>query len=101
MRIVNERGYKNCKFILIDRTSPRYKKDNRAKKEGYTEMAIERIKISIEHLLVGKLPGIEKYDHIVGITKHLCGSGTGWWLSQTLQSFHCFNQLTLKFYCCD
>jgi len=67
---------KNCKFILIDRSSPRYKKDNHAKTDEYSDIKMERIKISIEHLLVGKLPGISEYEHIVGITKHLCGSGT-------------------------
>lgn len=47
------------------------------KTEEYSDVAVERIKISIEHLLVDKLPGIQNYEHIVGVTKHLCGSGTG------------------------
>ncbi|XP_060553162.1 tRNA:m(4)X modification enzyme TRM13 homolog [Ruditapes philippinarum] len=65
--------YKDIGFVLIDRSHVRNKMDNLHKEE----MIMERIKIDIEHLRLGKVPSIESHDRgVVAFGKHLCGPAT-------------------------
>ncbi|XP_067126997.1 tRNA:m(4)X modification enzyme TRM13 homolog isoform X2 [Centruroides vittatus] len=65
----------SCKFILIDRASQRHKFDTKLKYDK--ELHVERIRVDIEHLYLGRIPSISSHNgNIVGVTKHLCGAAT-------------------------
>lgn len=38
---------------------------------------VKRIRVDIQHLNLQGVEGIEGYQHIVGLGKHLCGSASG------------------------
>jgi len=60
---------------LIDKSSPRHKRDNKLTDSG---LIIHRIRADIKDVAVGQLPGVsdEKIHRIIGVAKHLCGSAT-------------------------
>ncbi|GFT00174.1 tRNA:m(4)X modification enzyme TRM13 homolog [Nephila pilipes] len=61
-------------FILIDKSAQRHKSDNKFKD---SDLQVERIRIDIQHLFLGKVPSIQdKIDKVVGVSKHLCGGAT-------------------------
>ncbi|XP_045159641.1 tRNA:m(4)X modification enzyme TRM13 homolog isoform X2 [Mercenaria mercenaria] len=65
--------YKDIGFVLIDRSHVRNKMDNLHREE----MIMERIKIDIEHLRLGKVPSVDSHDRaVVAYGKHLCGPAT-------------------------
>ncbi|KAK7501164.1 hypothetical protein BaRGS_00007649 [Batillaria attramentaria] len=74
-------------FLLVDRSSIRYKVDGYHKEE---KVQFERIKIDIEHLNLGKVPMVSKSRRpLVAMGKHLCGAATDLTLRclmETLQS---------------
>ncbi|XP_055945257.1 tRNA:m(4)X modification enzyme TRM13 homolog [Argiope bruennichi] len=61
-------------FILIDKSAQRHKSDNKFKD---SDIEIERIRIDIQHLFLGKIQSIkDKLSNVVGVSKHLCGGAT-------------------------
>ncbi|ESO05195.1 hypothetical protein HELRODRAFT_77676 [Helobdella robusta] len=86
----------DCRYILLDRSSVRYKA--RRADQGPT---FERIKIDIEDLALGKVPQLQGSTHnIVGIGKHLCGRATDFMLRclvnsvASIKTFNLFHHLT-------
>ncbi|XP_076326696.1 tRNA:m(4)X modification enzyme TRM13 homolog [Tachypleus tridentatus] len=78
-----------CSFVLIDKGSQRHKFENRLK--GENEPRIERIRIDIQDLVLGKVPWVANHEgRIVGISKHLCGAATD--LSLRCLVENCFDQ---------
>lgn len=67
---------KDCCILLVDRSSHRHKSDNKLKNEE-TPLMIERIRADIADLKLNDVKAIEKFEHKVGIAKHLCGAATG------------------------
>ncbi|XP_042902977.1 tRNA:m(4)X modification enzyme TRM13 homolog isoform X2 [Parasteatoda tepidariorum] len=64
----------NTAFILVDRSAQRHKSDNKFKG---TEILLQRIRIDIQHLHLGKIPTLkDKLNRVVGVSKHLCGAAT-------------------------
>ncbi|GMT11211.1 hypothetical protein PFISCL1PPCAC_2508, partial [Pristionchus fissidentatus] len=63
------------RYLVVDRMGSRNKWDNRLKKEK-PDTSIDRIRCSIEHLDLKKVQQLEGVDSVVGLCKHLCGSGT-------------------------
>ncbi|XP_042881636.1 tRNA:m(4)X modification enzyme TRM13 homolog isoform X2 [Penaeus japonicus] len=61
-------------FVLVDRGSQRYKFD--AKLKYREELSLCRIRVDIQHLDLNSIEGIESYNSIVGVGKHLCGGAT-------------------------
>lgn len=61
-------------FLLIERSSPKHKRDNKLDK---TTDKVIRIRADIADLLLGEVPQLSKTRAIVGVTKHLCGDATG------------------------
>ncbi|CAH1107161.1 unnamed protein product [Psylliodes chrysocephalus] len=60
------------KIILIERASPKHKKDNKLAK---TSNKVYRIRADISDVVLDNLEVISKHN-IVGVTKHLCGEAT-------------------------
>ncbi|CAL1292158.1 unnamed protein product [Larinioides sclopetarius] len=61
-------------FLLIDKSAQRHKSDNKFKD---SDIQIERIRIDIQHLYLGKIQNIKnKLDKVVAVSKHLCGGAT-------------------------
>lgn len=72
IKCIPERKEKS--FVLIDRSAQRHKSDNKFKD---SDLQVERIRIDIQHLFLGKVQSIqEKIDNVVGVSKHLCGGAT-------------------------
>ncbi|ODN01103.1 tRNA:m(4)X modification enzyme TRM13 [Orchesella cincta] len=90
VRVLAKQGVKNCKIFLIDRSSPRYKWDNKAKRsDEFNAIEIERVRINVEDLFIGNLGGFNgllHFKHIVGIAKHMCGSATDIALKSLLET---------------
>lgn len=61
-------------LLLVEKASPKHKKDNKLAK---TTDKVQRIRADISDLVLDKLDVISKTQHIVGVTKHLCGGATG------------------------
>ncbi|XP_050308508.1 tRNA:m(4)X modification enzyme TRM13 homolog [Anthonomus grandis grandis] len=64
---------KNCKILLVERASPKHKRDN---KLARVSDRIQRIRADIAHLSLDKYDFPKDTKHIIGITKHLCGEAT-------------------------
>ncbi|KAI6237742.1 TRNA:m(4)X modification enzyme TRM13 [Aphelenchoides besseyi] len=65
-----------CNFLLIDRMGARNKFDRRAVHED-PSLSIQRLRCSIEHLDLSKVPLIEKSKSgVTVVCKHFCGSAT-------------------------
>ncbi|KAI6185602.1 TRNA:m(4)X modification enzyme TRM13 [Aphelenchoides besseyi] len=65
-----------CNFLLIDRMGARNKFDRRAVHED-PSLSIQRLRCSIEHLDLSKVPLIEKSTSgVTVVCKHFCGSAT-------------------------
>jgi hypothetical protein len=71
-----EKKLKNCTIVLVDRTSPRHKQDNKLLE---SDVKIERIRADIKDLVVGEIPAVlsESTKNVVGMSKHLCGAALG------------------------
>lgn len=65
----------NNKFLLVERGSVRYKVDGHQKKDK-GENSFKRIKMDIEDLFLGNVPGLENSKAITVVGKHLCGGAT-------------------------
>lgn len=63
------------RYLVVDRMGARNKWDNRLKKER-KEISMHRLRCSIEHLDLKKVQQLDGIDSMVGLCKHLCGSGT-------------------------
>ncbi|XP_076248541.1 tRNA:m(4)X modification enzyme TRM13 homolog isoform X2 [Calliopsis andreniformis] len=66
---------KNSCIMLVDRLSHRHKSDNKLKTEQ-SPLVIKRIRADIADLKLNDITEIQKFNHKVGIAKHLCGSAT-------------------------
>ncbi|XP_034941676.1 tRNA:m(4)X modification enzyme TRM13 homolog [Chelonus insularis] len=62
-------------ILLVDRSSHRYKKDNKLKNEK-CPINIIRIRADIADLALHKIEDVKNSTHKVGIAKHLCGAAT-------------------------
>lgn len=62
----------NANVILIDRASHRHKKDNKILERD----VVHRIRADIGDLDLSKLNECKQAQHIVGVSKHLCGAAT-------------------------
>ncbi|KAH9489457.1 tRNA:m(4)X modification enzyme TRM13 [Bulinus truncatus] len=65
----------NNSFVLVERSSVRYKMDS-FHKQGGNESCFHRIKIDIEDLNLGCVPEVEKASSVIVVGKHLCGGAT-------------------------
>ena len=77
-------------LLLIDKTSPRHKHENRFKVDGAWDYPVERIRADISDVDLSLVPQIVKSQSIVGTGKHLCGGATG-----TSSSSKIFSQIYL------
>ncbi|XP_030758310.1 tRNA:m(4)X modification enzyme TRM13 homolog isoform X1 [Sitophilus oryzae] len=66
-------SFDKVKLLLIERASPKHKKDNKLAK---TTDRVHRIRADIKDLVLDKVDIIKDIDNIVGVTKHLCGEAT-------------------------
>lgn len=64
-------------LIMIDKSSPRHKHDNRYKVDGQSHMSIDRIRADIADVDLGQVPLVRNNRRLVGTGKHLCGAATG------------------------
>ncbi|XP_066150943.1 tRNA:m(4)X modification enzyme TRM13 homolog isoform X2 [Euwallacea fornicatus] len=62
-----------CKLLLIEKASPKHKRDNKLARTCDTIM---RIRADIADLVLDKVAGVNEAEHVVGVTKHLCGGAT-------------------------
>lgn len=62
----------NTNVVLVDRASLRHKKDNKVIERD----VIHRIRADIADFVVDNLDVCQKDQHIVGVSKHLCGAAT-------------------------
>ncbi|KAK3612674.1 hypothetical protein CHS0354_042200 [Potamilus streckersoni] len=72
-------GHQNICFVLVDRSTVRYKYDNLHKAATTSDggSAMERIRIDIENLNLGNLLSLKQIEKaVVAFGKHLCGSAT-------------------------
>uniref|UniRef100_A0A2C9LXY1 tRNA:m(4)X modification enzyme TRM13 n=1 Tax=Biomphalaria glabrata TaxID=6526 RepID=A0A2C9LXY1_BIOGL len=73
-----QKATKTCQhnsFILVERSSVRYKMDS-FHKQGGDESCFQRIKIDIEDLNLGCVPGVKDASNVIVVGKHLCGGAT-------------------------
>ncbi|CAG9856571.1 unnamed protein product [Phyllotreta striolata] len=63
----------DSKILLIERASPKHKKDNKLAK---TTDKVSRIRADISDIVLDKLEQVLKSSSVVGVTKHLCGEAT-------------------------
>ncbi|XP_066248789.1 uncharacterized protein [Euwallacea similis] len=63
----------SCKVLVIEKASPKHKRDNKLAK---TCDKIMRIRADIADLVLDKIEGVNEAEHVVGATKHLCGGAT-------------------------
>ncbi len=73
-------------LLLIDKSSPRHKHENRFKVDGAWDCPIERIRADISDVDLSLVPQIVKSQIIVGTGKHLCGGATGTCSSSKISS---------------
>ncbi|GFN81449.1 tRNA:m(4)x modification enzyme trm13 [Plakobranchus ocellatus] len=62
------------KYLLVERSSVRYKVDGHQKQDG--DVNFKRIKMDIEDLYLGKVPELQNVNKIFVVGKHLCGGAT-------------------------
>ncbi|XP_076275542.1 tRNA:m(4)X modification enzyme TRM13 homolog [Rhynchophorus ferrugineus] len=67
------KSFSNSKSLLIERASPKHKKDNKLAK---TTNKMHRIRADIKDLVLDHISVINETNGIVGVTKHLCGEAT-------------------------
>ncbi|KAL1505529.1 hypothetical protein ABEB36_005073 [Hypothenemus hampei] len=89
----------NCKILLIERASPKHKRDNKLSK---TSDRIQRIRADIADLVLEKLEVFSTVKNVIGITKHLCGSATDLAIRCMVQSTltKCKSTSLLFTFCC-
>lgn len=65
-------------LLMIDKSSPRHKHDNRYKVDGESHASIHRVRADIADVDLGQVPLVRNDTRrLVGIGKHLCGAATG------------------------
>jgi len=62
-------------FLLVDRSSVRYKMDNQHKEDGGVSK-FKRIKVDIADLCLGYVSELQSTNSVVVMGKHLCGGAT-------------------------
>jgi hypothetical protein len=68
------KDFENCTFALVDRASYRHKNENKLKGP---EMNISRVRADIGDLYLRNVSFLDSCQHVVAISKHLCGAATG------------------------
>nr|XP_031828217.1 tRNA:m(4)X modification enzyme TRM13 homolog [Nomia melanderi]XP_031828218.1 tRNA:m(4)X modification enzyme TRM13 homolog [Nomia melanderi]XP_031828219.1 tRNA:m(4)X modification enzyme TRM13 homolog [Nomia melanderi] len=76
---------KDICILLVDRSSHRHKSDNKLKNEP-SPLVIKRIRADIADLKLNDITEIQKFNHKVGIAKHLCGVATDLTISCLLRA---------------
>ncbi|KAJ8277761.1 hypothetical protein GJAV_G00079580 [Gymnothorax javanicus] len=80
------RGSDNVHFLLVERSTTRFKVDGKNKCADSTNV-FERLQVDIQHLSLCKVPLLcEKDLPVVGVGKHLCGAATDLALRCMLES---------------
>ncbi|XP_076847735.1 tRNA:m(4)X modification enzyme TRM13 homolog isoform X2 [Brachyhypopomus gauderio] len=65
----------NVHFLLVERSSTRFKVDSKHKN---TDSTFDRLQVDIQHLDLRKVPFLrEKALPVIAVGKHLCGAATG------------------------
>lgn len=65
-------------LVMIDKSSPRHKHENRFKTAGQSHPSIHRIRSDIADIELGRVPHVQQNARrLVGTGKHLCGAATG------------------------
>ncbi|RUS88768.1 hypothetical protein EGW08_003485 [Elysia chlorotica] len=77
----------NSKFLLVERGSVRYKVD-RHQQQNQGENNFKRIKMDIEDLCLGKVPGLDSVRAITVVGKHLCGGATDMGIRCAVNTLH-------------
>lgn len=62
-------------FALVDRASYRHKNENKLKTPE--KEITHRIRADIADLCLRKVDSLQNCQHVVAISKHLCGAATG------------------------
>ncbi|XP_036377107.1 tRNA:m(4)X modification enzyme TRM13 homolog isoform X1 [Megalops cyprinoides] len=77
-------GSDNVHFLLVERSSTRFKVDGKHKS---ADSVFERLQVDIQHLSLCKVPLLhEKGLPLIGVGKHLCGAATDLALRCMLES---------------
>ncbi|KAI1891931.1 hypothetical protein AGOR_G00148790 [Albula goreensis] len=78
------RGSDNVHFLLVERSTTRFKVDGKNKS---ADSVFERLQVDIQHLSLRKVPLLcEKGLPVIGVGKHLCGAATDLALRCMLES---------------
>ena len=64
-------------LVMIDRSSPRNKQDNRYKVDGKAHASVHRLRADIADVDLSRVEAIQEARRLVGTGKHLCGAATG------------------------
>lgn len=64
-------------MLMIDKSSPRHKHENRFKADGQEHASIQRIRADIADVVLHQVPLVRSSRRLVGTGKHLCGAATG------------------------
>ena len=64
-------------LLMIDKSSPRHKHENKFKVDGSWKVSVQRIRADIADVDLGRVQQIRDSQAVVGTGKHLCGAATG------------------------
>ena len=64
-------------LVMIDRSSPRHKQDNRYKIDGKPHGSVHRLRADIANVDLIRVQAVQNARRLVGTGKHLCGAATG------------------------
>ena len=64
-------------LLMIDRSSPRHKLENRFKIDGSLHASVQRLRADIADVNLSLVPQVQTTKAIIGVGKHLCGAATG------------------------
>jgi len=77
-KVIEQQKLQNCHVVLIDKTSPKHKQDNKLKYDDTdVKLNVVRIRAGIEDVELANIEAVKVCENIVGVAKHLCGDGTG------------------------
>jgi len=71
-------------LLMIDKSSPRHKSENRFKVDGVNKSSIHRLRADIADVDLNLVPCVQSTKAIIAVGKHLCGAAT----DMALHSLH-------------
>jgi len=74
-------------LLMIDKSSPRHKSENRFKIDGVSNSSIHRLRANIADVNLSLVPCVQSTKAIIAVGKHLCGAAT----DMALHSLHKVN----------